>query len=708
MIRLSPSVLAALCALNLALPFAQEAFAEEAAPPAVTQEQIAAWIKELGDEDFGKRDAAEKNLLKAGAPALDALREAAKSTDVETRTRAAALSQRIGWLRARPDAVYTELFPSNAIFAVHLNSLKDYGRKARTTALGKLVDGPDFKPLADLLLARLKSEMPAGTWDRIVNWTDKMGGQMAAAAWDVDIPEFKTARVAAVVQLPADDPAKAFEAFLGETGMAGKLQPKDLSGLTAFAGPRGDGVFALVGRHLVVANNEDAVLAIAQGLIEPQAENLAKTPDFKKIQGEGTPPDFVLLINIEQYLATLNGMMGMAPGGGAGFMDLMKKAGYGSITWFALTSAVKDDVFEERMVITSKTGAFEGFLAQMASQPQDAAAMRAVFEVVPPKVALAGNFPLDGAAMGDFGLEYAKMLMRWQAMQFGAPAPAEGAEDAEIKKLEDALGLKFKDLAASIKGPAVYWVDMPQALAAPDIGFALTCPDEAKAKELTANLAKLVNGLAKYKAEQDAQAAGGQAPADVPPIVKPVEEGGVTIYTEPEDSPYLKDIARQRMPYRLTLAAAGKRVIAGSGLEQIKARLAALAKQTPGFDPAKVLPAGDDASTVFYLNVPDLTDFGARLGLPILAMAKKNDKELTAECSKLIQKKDLFATVPPLTISTPPAKNGVLVSTIRSPLPALPTYFGVLGGVMVGFTRGAAVMAPMAVPPPPPPGGGGF
>ncbi len=160
------------------------------------------------------------------------------------------------------------------------------------------------------------------------------------------------------------------------------------------------------------------------------------------------------------------------------------------------------------------------------------------------------------------------------------------------------------------------------------------------------------------------------------------------------------------MPYRLTLAAAGKRVIAGSGLEQVKARLEALAKQTPGFDPAKVLPAGDAGSTVFYLNVPDLMDFGARLGLPVLAMAKANDKELAAECSKLIQKKDLFAAVPPLTISTPPAKDGVLVSTVRTPLPMLSTYFGALGLVFVGARKGAEVMAPMPVPPPPPAGGG--
>lgn len=708
MIRLSPSVLAALCVLTLAQPLAHDAFAEDAALPAVTQEQIAAWIKELGDEDFGRRDAAEKNLLKAGAPALEALREAAKSTDVETRTRAAALSQRIGWLRARPEAVYTELFPANAIFAVHLNSLKDYGRKARTTALGKLIDGPDFKPLADLLLARFKAELPPGSWDKVLAWTDKMSGQMAAAAWNVDLQDPKKGRVGALVQLPADEPAKAFEAFMGETGLAGKLQPKDLSGLTAFAGPQGDGVFTLVGRHLVVANNEDAALALAQGLIEPQAENLAKAPDFKKIQGEGTPPDFVLLVNIEQYMTMLNGMMGMMPGGGAGFMDMMKKAGYGNLSWFALTSVVKDDVFEERMVITSKTGAFEGFMAQMAGQTLDSAAMRAVFEVVPPKVALAGNFPLDGAAMSDFGLEYARTLMRWQAMQFGAPPAPEGAEDAEIKKLENALGLKLKDLAASIKGPAVYWVDMPEVLAAPDLGFALTCPDEAKAKELAANLAKLVNGLVKYKAEEDAQAAGGQAPADLPPVVKPVDSGGVTIYAEPEDSPYLQTMTRQRIPYRLTFAAAGKRVIVGSGLEQIKARLAALAAQTPSFDPAKFLPAGDTAPTLFYLNMPDLMDFGARMGLPVLAMAKGKDKDLVAEISKLIQKKDLFASVPPLTISTPPAKDGVLVSTVRTPLPVLPSYFGVLGGVMLGFTRGAAGMAPMPVPPPPPPAGGGF
>ena len=286
MIRLSQSVLAALCAFSLAIP---HVCAEETAPPPVTQEQIATWIKELGDEDFAKRDAAEKSLLKAGVPALEPLREAAKNPDVETRTRAASLAQRLGWLRARPEAVYTELFPPNAVFAVHLNNLKDYAKKARGTALGKVFEGPDLKPMSDLLLARLKAEMPPGTWDKILNWTEKMGGQMGAAAWDVDLPMMQKARVAAVVQLPAEDPAKTFQAFLGETGMAAQLQPKNLSGLEAYAGPRGNGVFAVVGRHLVIANNEDAALAIAQGLIEPLEQNLAQSRGRLRADGRPEP-----------------------------------------------------------------------------------------------------------------------------------------------------------------------------------------------------------------------------------------------------------------------------------------------------------------------------------------------------------------------------------------------------------------------------------
>ena len=56
--------------------------------PAELQGKIEKLIKELGDEDFDKREAATAGLKEIGAPALDALRKAAKSENDEVKNRA--------------------------------------------------------------------------------------------------------------------------------------------------------------------------------------------------------------------------------------------------------------------------------------------------------------------------------------------------------------------------------------------------------------------------------------------------------------------------------------------------------------------------------------------------------------------------------------------------------------------------------------------
>jgi len=54
----------------------------------VTPERVAGLIKQLGDPKFARREAAGKELVAIGEPALDALRMAPSSPDPEVRTRA--------------------------------------------------------------------------------------------------------------------------------------------------------------------------------------------------------------------------------------------------------------------------------------------------------------------------------------------------------------------------------------------------------------------------------------------------------------------------------------------------------------------------------------------------------------------------------------------------------------------------------------------
>jgi hypothetical protein len=84
----------ALLGLMLALTFALSA-----APPAsdakADSERIAQLIKQLGSEDFAEREKASSELEQFGIAALPALREAARSRDPETKSRAEALVERL-------------------------------------------------------------------------------------------------------------------------------------------------------------------------------------------------------------------------------------------------------------------------------------------------------------------------------------------------------------------------------------------------------------------------------------------------------------------------------------------------------------------------------------------------------------------------------------------------------------------------------------
>src|SRR5579862_3763892 len=72
--------------------------AADAAPPKTespSPEKIKVLIQALGSEDFTTRKAAEKELARAGQPALEPLQAALKSTDPEVRAAAERLVPRL-------------------------------------------------------------------------------------------------------------------------------------------------------------------------------------------------------------------------------------------------------------------------------------------------------------------------------------------------------------------------------------------------------------------------------------------------------------------------------------------------------------------------------------------------------------------------------------------------------------------------------------
>src|SRR5262249_10520506 len=63
-----------------------------AEPP--SKEQIARWIKDLGDDDYATREQASKRLWEAGAAAESAVVQALQSPDPEVIRRARVLAQK--------------------------------------------------------------------------------------------------------------------------------------------------------------------------------------------------------------------------------------------------------------------------------------------------------------------------------------------------------------------------------------------------------------------------------------------------------------------------------------------------------------------------------------------------------------------------------------------------------------------------------------
>jgi tetratricopeptide (TPR) repeat protein len=66
-------------------------------PPAPDKEQIARWVKQLGDEEFTVREEASKRLWEAGEAAEEALREVVRSADFEVARRARILLDKFMW-----------------------------------------------------------------------------------------------------------------------------------------------------------------------------------------------------------------------------------------------------------------------------------------------------------------------------------------------------------------------------------------------------------------------------------------------------------------------------------------------------------------------------------------------------------------------------------------------------------------------------------
>lgn len=703
----------------------------------VAPEQVQAWIKQLGSEDFQKREEARAALLKAGLPAMAALKQAKQSGDNEVRNAAAQLVEQIQWQTVPGQVDYLKLFPAETVFAMKIRDMDAFAKSSQKTALLKLLESPDLKPLADMLIGRAKKQMGPGL-PLLQKWLGHFSGQLSGAIWAMNPMEPQNMRMALVAELKADALDKVFQEFLGETKLFPGAIPTPINGLMILKGANEMGAIALVGRHVVLGPNVESVRIVAENMLEPPPDSLGAKPSYAKaLATVGGDPDLVFAMDIQQYM---NFIAKMAPGPeGPKMVELMRKMGYDSMDFMLMTTRAIGDRFEDRftLVMNDKPSRLVDLINQIYSAQSD---VRRALAPVPATAIVAANGYLDAATMYRFILDWVKEMA-----QIAENIKPE-AMDKSIADFEQLTGVKLLDLFGTMKGDMAFWIELAPALAPPHIGFYVQCPDEAKALQLAGYVGKYLDIAGQMvpppaKADDGMQAVpppGAPEPgkkADAPPPEKaepnaapkavaqdPGQPGqppaptflkidfkGHAIFTEATESPLVKAKGREVLPYRLTWAHHGNRLFFTSSVVQMEKRLTALDAGTPGLDPAKLLPAGaPDLASVKSLLVVDIKramDYGAKFGLPFLAAVAGNDKELQAEIARLGElagEKSLFEGVPPLVAVGLPPKDLIQTGIMWTPAPYLPT--AILGGAGAVYLSAPKVRAgPGAVAPPAPP-----
>jgi hypothetical protein len=655
-----------------------------AAEPPVSEAQLAVFIQQLGDADFEKREQAQAAILKAGLAAVPLLRKAeAETQDAEIRSSTAKLLARLRWLDLPKDVNYLEVIPTESVFAFHIDDLRRSVQAARKTAVGKLIEGPDLKPLLDLAVLRLPQEA-GGPMHAFLKWSARFQGQSAGAAWSFNPMQMEQSRAALIAEITDPEPEKVLREFLAETGLEKIWQVKDEAGFRMWmSNEPGGGAAALLGRHLILGLNPPSVMKLAEGLVEKPKQGLWDSPNYKKLNPAGGKADLTFAMNFRAYFKMLENMPFVAPQA-----DVLRTAGYDQMELILVETRVKGELFEDRFAMLI-SGPPKGMTALMNIVRPAGAPLKESLALAPSGAVLAVAGYLDGEAVSTFLEAYLKML--------GASFPPQIRQQVEdgVKQLEKETGVELAKVAGNIKGDIVYWATLSELPnpAAPDLGIVIGCKGPAEAKALAENLAKLLNGIGKMINPEAAAAC------------KSAEKNGRLLYGENDASPLVQDQpARKVVPYRAHWAAHGSRLFLASSMDVLEKRLAELERKAPGFDAGKFLPA-ELAGQNGFLMVLDLATglkYGQKHLTPILAAQaeKTKDEELQGILNNLFKNQNLFSTVPPLVIAGSPPKDGVQESVIRTPLPYIPTVLVTAAGfAFIGRAVERPAAPPIEVPP---------
>ncbi|HYG74253.1 MAG TPA: hypothetical protein VEK08_04535 [Planctomycetota bacterium] len=668
-------------ALGVIAALTLSSYAEEAAP--LTEERLKQLVKELGDEDFAKRQNAEKELTRAGAKAEIVLKAAQASTDPQVKATAARL---LGRLRLSTIGAidYLEVMPASSIVAIQLKNLGTSLENAKKTAIGQIVLSKDLEPFRTQLDALLNQQPDKKK--EALTWVERFKGQFAFAIWELQLmPPPEEVKLGALIEITDPNPRDVLDELIKKTGIfADGQKTTNHKDVEILHHPLGMGPsVALLGRHLIVANNIESVQKLVDGFLAPGG--IAGSADFKKARPSlNANPEFVFAMDFQKYMKFAQSMTPLP-----GYDEMMKAAGV-TAKYMVMSSAVSGDSFEDRFVMVN-SGPPAG-LAAAGIPPADAPPPLADVSLIPSNAVAAMVTYVDGAKLGPAFVEYMaglKKIMDGLKNQVPPPPVAPPDFTAVIKTFEEKSGLKLTEILALVKGSVGYYVVLAPggAVAPPDIGMFLTCPDAEKAKAVNAAIAK---GFSAY---------------DNKNAIREIDTPARKIYQL--DLAALGLPIQPNFPYAPCWAIEGNHVFIASSIQALRKQLTYIDNKTPGLltqpDFVKALGnigAEERKGQIVYIDVKSLASFGATVGLPLL-QTKIQDPVLKKNLATLPPPAQLFKDLPPL-LTGAVTKGDLNVGVLRSPIPPFQSIF------LLAFGAGLAMPMMGGMPAPPaqvPPGG---
>lgn len=666
---------------TLLMVFACAPFVSLRAEEPLNDDGIRLLIKDLGSEDFEKRQGAEKKLAAQGLKAEALLKATVEATtDAQVRATAARLLGKLK-LSGLASVDYLSVFPAESVLFMQVRNLADSIEKSKTTAVGKLVLSPALEPfrkkLEEALNAKPNEKKAFDTWFKRFN------GQFGLAIWNVS-PMPDQLRLAAMIQITEPNTQAVFDEFMAETGLQGMAQKgESYRDVDIYQSPQGQGgMIALAGPHIIVSVNRESLKMAIDNLLKPAG--LAASPAFAKIKPSlGEKPELLLGMDYKAYMKQVLAMLELLgqPDQAKAMQKASDSMGF-DMQYFVMASASNGDRYDDHMVVTF--GAEPKGLIAAGIVPPDAPAPLEDMALVPANAVAALVTYVDGKKFQVGAREYLTGLTEMlAAQQMNAPPQAKGPDFAAIlKQAEEKMGAKVEDLLVDAKGTAGYYAVLAPGgvLEAPDVGLFITFADNAGATKFSDTYRRGLDNLGPVAVVREIEAPNRKLfQIDLKAAGLPIPD---------------------KFPYNPTWVVEGNRLYMASSVPALRKQLTYIDTKTPGLltqpDFMKamgVLKPDERRGQLMYVNMKSLMTLGATVALPFMQAAiPAEEVGLKQALAALPQPAELFKDIPPL-LSTTIMKGTSQETVLRGPIPPIPsTLLLGIGAVFIGIQQQQRMM----------------